>query len=439
LSAATDRIVPALLWPFKTLYYGWAIASVSMAMSFVTVSMYGPVLSVWVKPIRDDMGWTATEIAIAFTIGSFLGSMFTAAFGRMLDRRGARAVSTIAGMIVAGMLVGLVFMQQPWHMWIFFGLGRAAAIAGVQFGTTVAVANWFIQKRGRASSLVAFGQRFGQASVPMMVLPIILIFSWRHAYGILAVATVVLVVVPSFLYIRRRPEDYGLLPDGGSRAVTNGGFANAHQAALAAIDAVPWTVREAMRTRAFWMIVITISMMGFGQTATNLHAAASVQERGASYAQSTTIVLIFAMISALTTFPWGWLADRIHIRFVIMLAAALQIVAMLIIASATTYLQSVAFAVVSGAAAGSWTIGFRVLIPNYFERRSSGAIRGATAPITAFIGPVGPTLAGVIRDATGTYDLAFTIFAGVFAVAFVAMFLARPPTHHTLQAPAPAA
>jgi len=112
---------------------------------------------------------------------------------------------------------------------------------------------------------------------------------------------------------------------------------------------------------------------------------------------------------------------------------------MLIIASATTYLQSVAFAVVSGAAAGSWTIGFRVLIPNYFERRSSGAIRGATAPITAFIGPVGPTLAGVIRDATGTYDLAFTIFAGVFAVAFVAMFLARPPTHHTLRAPAPVA
>lgn len=438
MSVASRRVVPTLLWPFKTLYYGWAIASVSMTMAFVTVSMYGPVLSVWVKPIGDDMGWSRTEISLAFTIGSFLGSMFTAAFGRMLDRRGARAVATVAGMIVAGMLVGLTFMQQPWHMWIFFGLGRAAAIAGVQFGTTVAVANWFIQKRGRASSLVAFGQRFGQATVPMMILPIILIFSWRHAYGILAVATLVLVVLPSFLYIRRRPEDYGLLPDGAARDTRSGGFANARQAALAAIDAAPWTVREAMRTRAFWMIVITISMMGFGQTATNLHAAASVQERGASYAQSTTIVLIFAMMSALTTFPWGWLADRIHIRFVIMLAAAMQIVAMLIIANATTYWHAAAFAVVFGAAAGAWTIGFRVLIPNYFGRRSTGAIRGASAPITAFIGPVGPTLAAVIRDATGTYDLAFTIFAGVFAVAFVAMFLARPPVHQTLREPEPA-
>jgi MFS family permease len=322
-------------------------------------------------------------------------------------------------------------------MWVFFGLGRAAAIAGVQFGTTVAVANWFIQKRGRASSLVAFGQRFGQATVPIMILPVILILSWRHAYGILAVATLVLVVVPSWLYIRRRPEDYGLLPDGAVRDAVAGGFANAREAALAAIDAAPWTVREAMRTRAFWMIVITVSMMGFGQTATNLHAAASVQERGVSYAQSTTIVVIFAMMSAVTTFTWGWLADRIHIRFVIMLAAAMQIVSMLVLANATVYWQAVVFAVIFGGAAGAWTIGFRVLIPNYFGRRSTGAIRGAMAPITAFIGPVGPTLAAVIRDTTGTYDLAFTGFAGVFAVAFVAMFLARPPVHHTLREPWP--
>ena len=251
--------------------------------------------------------------------------------------------------------------------------------------------------------------------------------------------TLALVVVPSFLYIRRRPEDYGLLPDGAARDAHKGGFANAREAALAAIDAAPWTVREAMRTRAFWMIVITISMMGFGQTATNLHAAASVQERGASYAQSTTIVLIFELMSALTTFPLGWLADRIHIRFVIMVAAAMQIVAMLIIASATNYWHAAVFAVVFGSAAGAWTIGFRVLIPNYFGRRSTGAIRGASAPITAFIGPVGPTLAAVFRDTTGTYDLAFTIFAGVFAVAFVAMFFARPPVHHSLREPQPAA
>ena len=64
---------------------------------------------------------------------------------------------TVSGMFVAGMLLGLALMQQPWHMWLFVGAGRAVAIAGVQFGTTVAIANWFVHQRGRAAALVGFG------------------------------------------------------------------------------------------------------------------------------------------------------------------------------------------------------------------------------------------------------------------------------------------
>jgi cyanate permease len=98
--------------------------------------------------------------------------------------------------------------------------------------------------------------------------------------------------------------------------------------------------------------------------------------------------------------------------------------------NATTYLGAVGFGVVFGTAAGAWTLGFRLLIPNYFGRKSAGSIRGATAPIIAFIGPVGPTLAGAIHDISGNYDLAFAIFAGMFAVAFVAMAFANAPTRH---------
>jgi nitrate/nitrite transporter NarK len=113
-----------------------------------------------------------------------------------------------------------------------------------------------------------------------------------------------------------------------------------------------------------------------------------------------------------------------------MASAALYMASMFLIMNASTYLAAVGFGVVFGTAAGAWTLGFRLLIPNYFGRRSAGSIRGATAPIMAFVAPVGPTLAGAIRDITGNYDLAFAIFAGVFAVAFVAMAFAKAPTHH---------
>jgi MFS family permease len=408
-----------------------------MILAFATVQVYGPVLSVFVKPISEDMDWSFTEIAFAFTTGSFLGSMLTAAVGRVLDRRGARMVTTISAMFVASMMLGLAFMQSPWQMWIFFGLGRAVSIAGIQLGATVAVANWFVLKRGRASSMSAFGQRFGQAIVPLLLLPIIIGLSWRHAYGALAISTILLAVFPAYLFLRRRPEDYGMLPDGVSEAPHASQGISARELARAAADTAPWTVREAMHTRAFWLIVITMATISFAQTSTNLLAAASFQEKGISFAASATIVFVFAMTSALSTFPWGWAIDRLHIRYVMMVSAALYVAAMFLIVNATTYPGAVLFGVVFGTAAGAWTLAFRLLIPNYFGRRSTGAIRGATAPITAFIGPVGPTMAGIIRDQTGNFDLAFYIFAGVFAVAFVAMALARPAVHHTLREPTP--
>jgi sugar phosphate permease len=362
-----QQAAPALLWPFKTLYYGRGVAATSMIMAFATVQLYGPVLSVFVKPIGDDMGWNRTKIAFAFTVGSFLGSMFTTAIGRFLDRHGERVVATLAAMFIAAMLLGLAIMQAPWHMWIFFGLARAVSIAGVQLGATVAVANWFIQKRGRAAAMGAFGQRFGQAVVPMMLLPLIIGLSWRSAYVALSISTLLFAALPAFLFLRRRPEDYGMLPDGASPDGYRSEPPSAREVARAAVDSTPWTVREAFRTRAFWLIVVTMATISFAQTATNLHAAASFQEKGISFAASATIVFVFAMTSAISTFPWGWLIDRLHIRYVMMASATLYFVSMFLIMNATTYLGAVAFGVVFGTAAGAWTLGFRLLIPNYFR------------------------------------------------------------------------
>ena len=102
---------------------------------------------------------------------------------------------------------------------------------------------------------------------------------------------------------------------------------------------------------------------------------------------------------------------------------------MVLIIQADSYLDAVVFSLFWGIGAGGWSLGFRLLIPNYFGRRSTGAIRGATAPFLAIVGPVGPTLAGYIRDTTGDYELAFMVFAGVFVIGIVSMLLAPPPRH----------
>ena len=167
--------------------------------------------------------------------------------------------------------------------------------------------------------------------------------------------------------------------------------------------------------------------MFFAQTATNLHAAPHFQTRGVSFESSVVIVFIFAAISAVMTVPWGWVMDRIHVRFVIGMVSLLYFGSMVVIINAHTFAGAVLFGVVFGVAQGGWTVSQRIVVPNYFGRRSVGGIRGQMGLMTAFINPVGPLAAAWIRDRTGSYEQAFTIFAFMFLAAIVMMLIATPP------------
>lgn len=421
MTTTKPRSPAGIFWPFDA-YYGWAIAGTALVVSFASVVFYGPVLSVWLKPISDETGWKAWEISLAFTIGSFSGSILTAMVGRVMDRYGTRTVTALSGMVLAGCMLGLAFMQTPWQMWIFFGVGRGFAIAGVQLGTTVAIASWFVRKRGKATTFAGFGLRFGQALVPLAVAPLIILLSWRWAYGLLAISAILLITAPALVYLRRRPEDYGLLPDGDepvepgtpSRASGTGEFA--------------WTSTQARKTMAFWLILLTTSTMFFAQTATNLHAAPHFQERGIAFENSVWIIFTFAMTSAVMTVPWGWVMDRVHVRYVIASVAMVYCGSMLVIINAESFMGSILFGLTFGVAQGGWTVSQRIVVPNYFGRRSVGAIRGQMGLMTAFINPAGPLVAGLIRDVFGSYDVAFKIFAVTFVLAALMILVARPPT-----------
>lgn len=415
-----------LLWPFDA-YYGWAIAGTALVVSFASSIFYGPVLSVWVEPIREATGWKVWEISASFTIGSFAGSILTAVVGRAMDRYGARTLMALSGMILAGCMLGLAFTQAPWQMWIFFGTGRAFAIAGVQLGTTVAIANWFIRRRGSATSFAGLGLRAGQAVVPLAAAALIVLLSWRWAYGLLAVSALLLITAPALAYVRRRPEDYGLLPDGDAPAPDSLAANGARGARPGAPQEAAWTAAAARRTPAFWLILLTMSTIFFAQTATNLHAAPHFQTRGVPFENSVLVVFTFAAVSAVTTIPWGRLMDRVHVRYVIAAVAIIYFASMLIIVNASSFPGAIAFGVVFGVAQGGWTLCQRLVVPNYFGRRSVGAIRGQMGLMTAFINPVGPLAAGWIRDARDSYELAFLIFAGLFLAAAAMMLAARPP------------
>ena len=410
------------LWPFDA-YYGWAIAWTALIVSFASSVFYGPVLSVWYEPILEETGWSATDIAASFTIGSFSGSILTAVIGKVMDRYGTRTIMALSGMVLArGAWWGWRSCRPRGRCGSSSAPGAHSPSRACRSARRLPIANWFIRKRGTATSFAGFGLRAGQALVPLAAAVIIVLLSWRWAFGLLAISAILLVTAPALVYLRRRPEDYGLLPDGEPPPEpTNSSEGEARE------TEAQWTTSQARKTAAFWLILLTTSIMFFAQTATNLHAAPHFQTRGVSFENSVVIVFIFAAISAVMTVPWGWVMDRLHVRYVIAIVSLLYFASMLVIISAHTFAGAILFGVVFGVAQGGWTVSQRIIVPNYFGRRSVGGIRGQMGLMTAFVNPVGPLAAAWIRDQTGSYEQAFTIFSFMFLAAIVMMLIASPP------------
>ena len=412
---------PPRYWPFHGTYYGWAIVWTGFLVSFVHVPMYGPVFGVFIKPIGDDLGWSRTSITIAFTIGSLGGALLSAAIGSTLDKHGARIAVAVAGMVVGGALFGVAAMTQPWHFWLFYGVGRSVAVAGIGVGTSVAIANWFVRKRGRAIAIKAAGQRGGQSLMPLVILPVLLILGWRQSFVVLGFLALVFIILPGLLFIRRRPEDMGLLPDGGPDL----------RDAAGAGEAPPemehsWVLGDVRRTRTLWLMVAAMSAGIAAQFAVNVHVVANFEDKGISQGLAVTILSLFTGIAAVTMLPWGLLMERVHVRIGAMICMAIYIASMGLLVVADTYAMAMLFAVVFGIGTGGWTVAQMLMVPNYFGSRHAGSIKGFVSPIEGAIGLTGPLAAAYVHDRVGTYDPAFLAFAGLFAFAFVAFWLARP-------------
>lgn len=398
-----------------------------MLSAAASVPMQGPIMGVFQRPIQDDLGWTSTSISIGFAIGSGMGGLGSVWVGKILDQRGARGVTIISGSIIIGCMVGLASMTQVWHFWGLFGLARGTAAAGAQLATMVALASWFVRKRGRIVGLLGVGQRVGQVIMPIPILTIIVTLGWREAWLALAGFAFLAIVVPSAIYMRRRPEDYGLLPDGQQVQEDISTLSEVSKAAGEEL----WSLEEAKKTQTLWALIVGQAAVILAVNATNLHITASFIDNGLTQEAAVTATTIYLAVAALSVFGWGLVMEHVHTRRLAVISVSLYFVSMLFAIFANSFLVAVLFSVAYGSALGVWTVVSRMLFANYFGRKSFGTIRGFAAPIMSGVSMIGPIFAGAVRDYTNNYDLAFSIFSIVFIVALVAFAIAKPVSKKT--------
>ncbi len=137
----------------------------------------------------------------------------------------------------------------------------------------VSISRWFVRMRGRALAIAGMGHGLAKVCMPVAAATLMLYVGWRGAWVVFGVFALLLVVAPALLFMRRSPEEMGLLPDGGPvepKAEVATPKKSRHAKRTGA-DNVEWSRREALRTPVFWLIASTFGVAQIGVTGLNLH------------------------------------------------------------------------------------------------------------------------------------------------------------------------
>jgi MFS family permease len=410
----------------RRFFLGWTVVAAAAMSAFAQVAFFNPVLGVFIPEFQREFGWSRTEISLAATAGTLAAAFVTPFFGSMIDRYGGRRFVAGGGVIMALGLVCLANMQTEWQFFAIYAAGRGMAAGLLTVAATVTVSKWFVQRRGFAIACTTVGTRLGFATMPFGIQIIIDHSGWRTAAYALAALVAVFGIIPAIKWLHPRPERMGLLPDGVRLERLDG------EAGTAPENSAPfpednWTRRDAVRTRAFWLLTIAISLQTFAGGAVNLHQIPYMVDRGISHSDAALVLSLFAVFAAGGAFLEGLLDHKLGARVTFILGLLGSSAGMVVLMFTTTFLMGIAFAASYGVAFGLMLTSQQVVFADYFGREALGAIRAASLPLYMTLQALGPVVGGVAYDLTGSYISAFILFTAGYLVAAAALLAAHRP------------
>jgi len=412
-------------------FYGWYIVAVGFIANVATSFALASTLSIFLKPLTADLGISRGVFSLLRSGEGIVAAGLAPLVGVLVDRYGGRWLMVAGAAIVA---LGYLILGQVASFAQFAAVRLTLVSCGdVLMGymvVNVVVAQWFVRQRGRAFAFTSMGVGFAKVCMPILAAWLLLMVGWRQTWVVFGVITAGLLIVPALLFVRRRPEEMGLNPDGDAKpasADTTPQGKNSGAASITHSADITWTRSEALRTRAFWLLVITFGISSIGVTGLNLHLFSYVTDIGHSPVVAASVLSVIASMQLALPLAWGLLAERVDPRIAAMLRFVVQAIGLgLAILTGNLFCLYAGFFLYGIGLGGNMVLP-DILWANYFGRRSLGRIRGMGLLISHVLAAVGPPFFGFLFDATGGYGLSFAIFGAVLMTSAFLSLLLRPP------------
>ncbi len=413
------------------IYFGWWLVSAAFTIQILHSSLLFLSQGAYLIELQAAFGWSRTSISGAFSMLRLESGILGPLQGWMIDRYGPKLVMRIGAILFGAGFIALGQIQSLWHFYGALAMIAIGSSLGGFLTIHTAIAHWFLRKRARAMSLGSAGFASGAMVAPVVAWSMVE-FGWRStavASGIIILA----IGIPGAQVFRRSPEEYGLLPDG---AEPQDGAAKSTVAPSADVpgerhrvgDDSDFTVREAMRERAFWFVALGHGMALLVTSTVPVHLVPYlIDENGWSLAATSLVFPGIMVMQLIGQVGGGILGDFYSKRAVASVAMLGHGGAFLVLAFSASVPAVVAAMVLHGLAWGSRGPLMMAIRADYFGRRNLGQIAGWSNVITILGSVIGPLYAGILFDVTGTYKLAFWTLGAATIVSTVFFVGARKP------------
>ncbi len=279
----------------------------------------------------------------------------------------------------------------------------AAGNGTAQLAYTRAVSSWFEKRRGMALALVMTGGALGAMILPPVAQALIQRVGWRLSSAALGAMVLAVGLPVAATLVREKP-----------------GFDRGRR-----IEVAGASVSQAMRSRAFWIVVVVLFLASLGQNGAITHFTALLTDRGISPEGAAMAVALMGAASFLGRLVTGWLLDRFYaprLAFSLLTIAALGI---FLLSTAHSLAMGALAAILIGAGMGGEADIIPYVLSRHFGLRSFSVLYGLTWTAYAIAGAIGPVLMGRAFDASASYE-SLAVKLSILTLSAAGLILAMP-------------
>ena len=406
-------------------FYGWIIVAATLT---VLMTAYGVqyTFGVFIPAIEADLGWSRESLSRAFAIYVFLYGALGLVTGYATDRFGPRPVIAVGGVLLGAGYFALSRVDAPWQLTLWLAGVAAAGMSAAFVPCSATVIRWFERLRGRALGITTMGASLGNMIAPPVAAVMIEHIGWRATYAWLGCAAA-LVIGLAALVIVREPATMGLRPDGDPPEEAGEIPAAASPPSATPTTTYPWTLAEARRTGAFWLMTLMFFLSWLVIFLPVVHLAPYAMDLGLGAVEASWIVSAIGIGGVLGRPLVGAISDRVGRPPALAVVLGTQSIVFALLPASDTWLALFLEAAAFGFAYGGATTLFAALVGDYYGPAAVGAIVGFIFALAGSAAAFGPWLAGYVVDATGSYDLSFWLGAVSNALACLLVFFLRSP------------